>query len=103
MDLRKMQFFFAAVEHGTLSGAAQALRVSQPTLSRQIQAIEAQYRTALFVRGGRGMMLTEAGKKLQQGLLNIERQLRLLQADVASASHEPSGELTVGIPPSPRT
>jgi LysR family nitrogen assimilation transcriptional regulator len=102
MDLRKIQYFFSVIEHGNLSSAAQALRVSQPTLSRQIQAIEEQFQTPLFIRGGRGMMLTEAGKQLHEGLQSIERQLRLLKTDVAAVSLEPSGEVAFGIPPSPR-
>ena len=63
MDLRKIQYFFAVVEHGNLSSAARSLRVSQPTLSRQVQAIEEQFQAPLFLRGGRGMMLTDAGKR----------------------------------------
>ncbi len=102
MDLRKIQYFFSVIEHGNLSSAAQSLRVSQPTLSRQIQAIEEQFQTPLFIRGGRGMMLTEAGKQLHEGLQSIERQLRLLKTDVAAVSIEPSGEVAFGIPPSPR-
>jgi len=102
MDLRKIQYFFSVIEHGNLSSAAQSLRVSQPTLSRQIQAIEEEFKTPLFIRGGRGMMLTEAGKQLHEGLQSIERQLRLLKTDVAAVSVEPSGEVAFGIPPSPR-
>jgi LysR family transcriptional regulator, nitrogen assimilation regulatory protein len=102
MDQRKILFFFSVIEHGNLSSAAQALRVSQPTLTRQIQAIEEQFKTPLFVRGGRGMMLTEAGRQLHEGLQSIERQLRLLKNDVAAVSLEPSGEIAFGIPPSPR-
>ena len=102
MGLRKIQYFFSVIEHGNLSSAAQSLRVSQPTLSRQIQAIEQEYNTALFVRGGRGMMLTEAGRQLHEGLQSIERQLRLLKTDVAAVSIEPAGEVAFGIPPSPR-
>jgi LysR family nitrogen assimilation transcriptional regulator len=102
MDLRKIQYFFAVIEHGNLSSAAQSLRVSQPTLTRQIRAIEEQFQTPLFIRGGRGMMPTEAGKQLHEGLQSIERQLRLLKTDVAAVSVEPSGEVAFGIPPSPR-
>src|ERR1700761_9469039 len=102
MDLRKIKYFFSVIEHGNLSSAAQSLRVSQPTLSRQIQAIEQEYNTALFVRGGRGMMLTEAGRQLHEGLQSIERQLRLLKTDVTAVSVEPAGEVAFGIPPSPR-
>jgi LysR family transcriptional regulator, nitrogen assimilation regulatory protein len=102
MDIRKIQYFFAVIEHGNLSSAAQSLRVSQPTLSRQIQSIEEQFQTPLFVRGGRGMMPTEAGKQLHEGLQSIERQLRALKTDVAAVSLEPTGEVAFGIPPSPR-
>jgi LysR family transcriptional regulator, nitrogen assimilation regulatory protein len=83
MDLRKIQYFFAVVEHGNLSSAARSLRVSQPTLSRQVQAIEEQFQAPLFLRGGRGMMLTDAGKQLHEGLQSIERRLRSLKDDVA--------------------
>ncbi len=44
-NIRKIQYFFAVIEHGNLSSAAQSLRVSQPTLSRQIQSIEDQFQT----------------------------------------------------------
>jgi LysR family transcriptional regulator, nitrogen assimilation regulatory protein len=102
VDQRKIRYFFSVIEHGNLSSAAQSLRVSQPTLSRQIQAIEEEFQIPLFVRGGRGMMLTEAGKQLHEGLQSIERQLRLLKTDVTAVSVEPSGEVAFGIPPSPR-
>lgn len=102
MDLRRIQYFFAVIEHGNLSSAARSLRVSQPTLSRQIMTIEEQYQTPLFLRGGRGMTLTDAGKQLHEGLQSIDRQLRSLKDDVAAASIEPSGEVAFGIPPSPR-
>jgi len=102
MDERKIRYFLSVVEHGNLSSAAQSLRVSQPTLSRQIQAIEQEFQTPLFVRGGRGMLLTEAGKQLRERLQSIERQLRLLKADVTAVSLEPAGEVAFGIPPSPR-
>ncbi len=102
MDLRKIQFFFAVVEHRNLSGAAQFLRVSQPTLTRHMQALEGEFGTPLFVRSGRGMQLTEAGTRLHEGLKGLERQIRFLRNDVAAAMVEPGGEIAFGIPPSPR-
>jgi LysR family transcriptional regulator, nitrogen assimilation regulatory protein len=103
MDQQKIKYFFSVIEHRNLSSAAQSLRVSQPTLSRQIQAIEQEFQIPLFVRGGRGMLLTEAGKQLHEGLQSIERQLRLLKTDVTAVSVEPAGEVVFGIPPSPRS
>jgi LysR family nitrogen assimilation transcriptional regulator len=102
-DFRKIEYFLAIIEHGNLSRAAEALRVSQPTLSRQIHALEEQFKAPLFIRHGRGVVPTEAGKRLQEGLRGLERQLRSLRDDVADAASIPSGEVILGIPPSPRT
>lgn len=103
MDLRKAQYFFAVLEHRNLSNAAHALRVSQPTLSRQMQALEEEFGMALFIRHGRGMQPTEAGKRLHEGLLGLERRMRSLKSDITSAASEPAGEIAFGIPPSPRS
>ncbi len=51
-------------EEGSLSAAAKALGVSQPTLGRQVAALEEELSTALFERGGRGLELTQAGLDL---------------------------------------
>lgn len=103
MDLRRIRYFSVVVEHRTLSAAAEALRVSQPTLTRQVQALEQEFGTPLFVRHGRGVAPTEAGRRLYEGLSSLERQLRTLKDDVGAASVEPAGEVAFGIPPSPRT
>jgi hypothetical protein len=58
-DIRKIEYFVAVIEQGNIS-AAEALRVSQPTLSRQIHALERQFNTPLFIRHGRGMVPTIA-------------------------------------------
>ncbi|MEI7776041.1 MAG: LysR substrate-binding domain-containing protein [Verrucomicrobiota bacterium] len=102
LDSQKIQSFFAVVEHRSLSSAALALRVSQPTLTRQMQGLESDFKTPLFLRSGRGMTLTEAGQRLYSGLQGIDRQLRSLREDVAASLIEPTGEVAVGIPPSPR-
>jgi LysR family nitrogen assimilation transcriptional regulator len=102
-DIRKIEYFLAVIDHRNISRAAEALRVSQPTLSRQIHALEQQFNASLFIRQGRGVLPTEAGKRLHQGLRGLEHQLRTLRDDVAAAAGEPSGEVALGIPPSPRT
>jgi DNA-binding transcriptional LysR family regulator len=51
-------------EEGSLSAAAKALGVSQPTLGRQVAALEEELSTALFERGGRGLELTRNGLEL---------------------------------------
>jgi LysR family nitrogen assimilation transcriptional regulator len=103
LEQRKIEYFLAVVHHRNISRAAEALRVSQPTLSRQIHALEHEFKTPLLMRHGRGVVPTEAGRRLQDGLRGLERQLRALRDDVVAASCEPAGEVAIGIPPSPRT
>jgi LysR family nitrogen assimilation transcriptional regulator len=102
VDLQKIRYFLAVMEHRNLSVAAQALRVSQPTLSRQMRALEHEFAASLFVRSGRGVAPTDAALRLHEGLSGLERQLRSLKVEVAAASTEPTGEIAFGIPPSPR-
>ncbi len=59
-----MRAFLAVAENGSLSGAARALGASQPTLGRQIKALEDQLRAELFQRQPRGLILTETGAAL---------------------------------------
>jgi LysR family transcriptional regulator, nitrogen assimilation regulatory protein len=101
-DIRKIVYFLAVIDHRNISRAAEALRISQPTLSRQIHALEMEFNAPLFIRQGRGVLPTEAGKRLHQGLRGLEHQLRTLKDDVTAAAGEPSGEVAIGIPPSPR-
>lgn len=63
-DWNQMRAFFATVEAGSLSGAARALGLTQPTLSRQMAALEAQLGLMLFERVGKRLMLTAAGGQL---------------------------------------
>lgn len=103
MDLQKIQYFLAVMEHRNFSNAAQALRVSQPTLSRQMSALEHEFDAPLFVRHGRGVAPTEAAIRLYEGFKGLERQLRSLKSEVGAASVDPRGEVAFGIPPSPRS
>ncbi len=64
LDWSLVQAFLAVAGHGSLSAAARATGVSQPTLGRQIKAIEAQLGVALFARQAKGFMLTDAGQAI---------------------------------------
>lgn len=63
-DWNQARAFLATVEAGTLSGAARALGLTQPTLSRQITALENDLGVTLFERGRRAASLTQAGLEL---------------------------------------
>src|SRR6266487_7154630 len=64
MTLQQLIYFLAAVEHGSFSVAAEALYISQPSLSDQIKRLENELGVALFVRTNRRLVLTEAAQVL---------------------------------------
>lgn len=65
---RQLRYFLKIAECSSLSKAADELDVSQSGLSRQLSALEAELGHALFSRTGRGVLLTEVGKKLLEGI-----------------------------------
>ena len=62
MDIRVLRYFLAAAEQQSISGAAQKLHVTQPTLSRQFMELEEELGHTLFVRSNRKLRLTSKGE-----------------------------------------
>lgn len=65
MTLQQLQYFLAAIEHGSFSSAAETLHLAQPSLSEQVRRLEAELGVTLFQRVGRGLVPTEAGRALR--------------------------------------
>ncbi len=63
-DWNHARAFYVTVQEGSLSAAAKALGVTQPTLSRQVAALEAELKITLFERVGQRLVLTDSGSKL---------------------------------------
>lgn len=62
MDVRVLRYFIAAVEAGSITGAAERLHVTQPTLSRQFKDLEEELGHQLFVRSNKKLHLTPKGQ-----------------------------------------
>lgn len=58
MEIRVLRYFLAIAREGGMTGAANVLHVTQPTLSRQIRELEDELGTRLFVRHSHSMSLT---------------------------------------------
>ncbi|WP_158970493.1 LysR family transcriptional regulator [Paraglaciecola sp. L3A3] len=63
-DWNHIRAFLITAEEGTLSAAAKALNSTQPTLSRQVAALEAELKVTLFERVGQRLVLTQSGLEL---------------------------------------
>jgi DNA-binding transcriptional LysR family regulator len=97
LSLQQIRCFCAALETGSFTAAAEALRVSQPAVAEQIRKLEHALGTELFVRAGRGVVPTEAGRAFAA---HATRSLRALEdgADsVGELSALRSGTVAVGI------
>jgi len=92
LTLQQLEYFLAAYRHGSFSGAAQELRLAQPSLSEQVRRLEAELGVPLFARVGRGLAPTEAGESLRP---HAER--TLAEAEAARESVVAVRELRGGI------
>jgi LysR family transcriptional regulator, hydrogen peroxide-inducible genes activator len=97
MEVHQLRYFLAVAEEGSFSRAAERARVAQPSLSQQIQKLEAEIGQPLFDRLKRKVSLTEAGVGLLPFARRILNELADAQHFVADAKNEPSGVVKVGI------
>jgi len=65
-DWNRARAFLVTAEEGSLSAAARALGMAQPTLGRQVSALERELGVVLFERAGRGLVLTPSGLELME-------------------------------------
>lgn len=98
MDSRKLRYFVAIVDYGSLGKAAEALYIAQPSLSQQIARLEDELGTRLLLRGPRGVTPTAAGQCLYQHARLVLRQVEQLRQDVKEGGSSESGTVAVGFP-----
>ncbi len=96
MDIRIMQYYLAVVREGTISAAAQALHVAQPSLSRQMKELEEELGAALFVRGNRKITLTEEGMILRKRAEEMVRLMRMTEDEITQIKNHISGSVRIG-------
>ena len=96
MDVRHLRYFVAVAEERHFSRAAQRLHISQPPLSQQIQALEAELGVPLFVRGRGGVRCTAAGDTLLPLARAILDQVDHAVAQTRQVGRGDTGRLAVG-------
>jgi len=98
IDERRLRYFLAIVDEGGVTAPAVALHVAQPSLSQALRSLERELGAELFVRVGRGLALTSAGR----ALIGPARQV-LLTIEAARAAVGEISELVGGSWRSPRS
>ncbi|MCC8089919.1 MAG: LysR family transcriptional regulator [Oscillospiraceae bacterium] len=98
MDLRVLRYFLTVVREESISGAAEALHLTQPTLSRQLKELEAEFGAQLFIRGNRAqkLSLTEKGMLLRRRAEELIELADRTQAEMLLQDTEVGGDLNIG-------
>ncbi|RKQ68834.1 DNA-binding transcriptional LysR family regulator [Litorimonas taeanensis] len=98
LDWDKVKTFHAAAEQGSLTAAADILRISQSAVSRQITALEQELDTSLFHRHARGLTLTEQGHILYKAAQDMAHKVALARSSLLDSREKPQGLLRVSSP-----
>lgn len=96
MELRVLQYFLAVTREQSISGAAESLHLSQPTLSRQLKDMEEELGKQLFIRSSRKITLTEEGMILRKRAEEILDLVKKTEDEIALSDESVAGSITVG-------
>lgn len=97
MDTDALKAFVAINDNQSFTLAAEQLHITQPAISKRINALESQLDTQLFDRIGRDIRLTEAGKQLLPIALRILDDLNEAKRSIKALNEGVTGELSLGI------
>ncbi len=99
MDIGQLRTLIHVAELGSLSKAADRMRIAQPALSRQVRMLEEELGIRLFVRHGRGMTVTEQGRDVLAHALRVMAELDEIRARTSDADAPLTGQIAIGLPP----
>jgi DNA-binding transcriptional LysR family regulator len=99
VELRRLRHLIAVAEYGNFGRAAAASYITQPALSRSIQALEAEVGAPLFDRRSSGVELTEMGRLLLGHAIVLDAAARDLDREIRLAKGLELGELRIGVGP----
>lgn len=100
MDLKQLRYFARIVELESITAAADALHIAQPSLSQHVANLEAELDARLLVRGPSGTRPTDTGLILYRHAKMVLRQMEEAKAAVQHGRDVPCGHVSVGLPTS---
>ncbi|HJT02242.1 MAG TPA: LysR substrate-binding domain-containing protein [Pseudonocardiaceae bacterium] len=95
MEVRQLRYFLAVVEHGSVTKAATALRLAQPSLSQSLRSLERELGVELFHRTGRSLVLSAAGATLAGPARQVLRDIEAAAGAVQEVRELRTGQLTI--------
>lgn len=96
MEFRELRYFLAVVREQSISKAAEALYITQPNLSRQMQNLEKEIGQQLFIRGTKKITLTEAGRLLRKRAEEIIELYSQTETELTKPINDISGDIYIG-------
>ncbi len=98
MDLRsdRLEVFLAVIDGGGFSSAARALKAAQSSVSQTIASLEGDVGDALFVRDGRTVRLTPAGRVLETAAREVQQRLEAARDELTALRDGTQGTLSIG-------
>ncbi|RUT34801.1 LysR family transcriptional regulator [Arsenicitalea aurantiaca] len=99
MKLQQLRYLIQVAESGSFTKAATKLNIAQPALSKQIRLLESDLGVALFVRDGRGVEATAAGRELLRRAGLLFHDLYEMRQAVTSYRDVVEGTVTIGMMP----
>lgn len=99
MDIRALRYFTETVRLNSFSRAADALHVTQSTVSKMVRQLEDEVDAPLLIRDGRRLQLTDTGRVVYEQGQQILASMQRLNAEVRDTKALRQGHLDIGIPP----
>lgn len=96
MEIRVLKYFLAVAREGSITAAANALHLTQPTLTRQLQDLEYELKQKLFVRGKYKNTLTDEGMLLKDRAEEIVEMVDKTKKDIISSGGDIKGDVYIG-------
>lgn len=96
MEIRVLEYFLAVAREQSFSKAANALHLTQPTLSRQLKDLEEELGKQLFIRSSKKLSLTDDGMILRKRAEEIIELVRKTESEINNNDEQLSGDISIG-------
>lgn len=100
MKLNQLNAFLAVTQHTTIRGAARALGLTQPAVTRVVRELELDFGVPLITRSVKGIELTEYGKAFEARARLLVEEMRRTRDEIEQIKHGTTGSVSMSVSPS---